>query len=392
MRQLKPNIFAVGAIDWNRPLFDELIPLPDGTSYNAYLIKGSEKTALLDTVEPQKFESLMSNLVELGVDHIDYIVSHHGEQDHSGSIPDMLTLFPEAMVVANPKNKQVLIDHLHIDEDKFIVVQDDETLSLGDKTLQFIYTPWVHWPETYCSYLQEDKILFTCDFFGSHLASSSLFVEEEIIVQEAAKRYYAEIMMPFRGPIKKNLARLDGLEIDMIAPSHGPVYDRPEIIVNAYKNWVSDEVKNEVVLPFVSMHQSTRLMVEHFIDALMQRNITVKPFDMCQADVGKLAIALVDAATLVIGSPTVLTQAHPLVAYGAILANVLRPKARFVSIIGSYGWGGRMVDQLTGLIGNLKAAMLEPVLSKGMARDERYRALDNLADLILSKHQEIGVA
>ncbi len=392
MRQVKPDIYSVGAIDWNRPLFDELIPLPDGTSYNAYLIQGSEKTALLDTVEPKKCDDLVANLVELGVKKIDYIVSHHAEQDHSGSIPDILTLYPEAMVVVNPKNKQMLTDHLHIPEEKFLVVQDDETLSLGNKTLQFIYTPWVHWPETYSTYLQEDKILFPCDFFGSHLATSSLFMDDPLIVQEAAKRYYAEIMMPFRGPIKKNLARLENYDIQMIAPSHGPIYDKPSVIVDAYKNWSSDEVKNEVVVPYISMHDSTRLMAEHFVNALIKRNVTVKPFDMVEADLGKLAIALVDAATIVIGSPTVLTQAHPLVAYATLLANALRPKARFASIFGSFGWGGQMVQQLTGMMGNLKVELLDPVLSKGMAREEAYRELDNLADRILAKHQEIGIA
>jgi flavorubredoxin len=177
MMQLKPNIYAIGAVDWDRRLFDELIPLPDGTSYNAYLIKGSDKTALLDTVDPTKMEVLIDNLVKLGTEKIDYLISHHGEQDHSGAIPDILTLYPDAKVATNPKCKDMLIDLLDIDEEAFIVVDDGQTLSLGDKTLQFVYIPWVHWPETMGTYLQEDRILFPCDFFGSHLATSSLFVE-----------------------------------------------------------------------------------------------------------------------------------------------------------------------------------------------------------------------
>src|SRR4030066_1518934 len=192
MRQLKANVYAVGAIDWDRRLFDELIPLPDGTSYNAYLIKGSEKTAMLDAVDPTKTEVLMSNLISLGLDKIDYICSRHAEQDHSGAIQDILILYPDAKVVANPKCKGMLIDLLCIDEDKFVTVDDGQTLSLGNKTLQFIYIPWVHWPETFGTYLQQDKIFFPCDFFGSHLATSSLFVEDEALVYEAAKRYYAD--------------------------------------------------------------------------------------------------------------------------------------------------------------------------------------------------------
>jgi len=391
MRQIKPNVYAVGAVDWDRRLFDELIPLPDGTSYNAYLIKGSEKTALLDTVDPTKTEVLMSNLVLLGVDKIDYIVSHHAEQDHSGAIQDMLTLYPDAKVVANPKCKTMLIDLLCIDEDKFVTVDEGQTLSLGDKTLQFINIPWVHWPETFGTYLQEDKVLFPCDFFGSHLATSSLFVDDEARVYEAAKRYYAEIMMPFRMPIQKNLEKIEDLQIDIIAPSHGPVYDRPKFIVDAYKDWVSDNVKNEVVLAYISMHDSTRKMVEHFVEALIERNITVKQFNLTVTDIGQLAMALVDAATLVLGSPTVLTGAHPVAAYAAILANALRPKTKFASIIGSYGWGGKMVEQITGLIPNLKVELLEPVVAKGYPRDGDFAALDKLADVILVKHRELEI-
>jgi flavorubredoxin len=391
MRQIKPNVYSVGAIDWDRRLFDELIPLPDGTSYNAYLIKGSEKTALLDSVDPTKTEVLMSNLVLLGLDRIDYIVSHHAEQDHSGAIQDMLTLYPDAKVVANPKCKAMLIDLLCIDEDKFVTVDDGQTLSLGDKTLQFIDIPWVHWPETFGTYLQEDKVLFPCDFFGSHLATSSLFVDDEARVYEAAKRYYAEIMMPFRTVIQKNLEKIKDLQIDIIAPSHGPVYDKPKFIVDAYKDWVSDNVKNEVVLAYVSMHDSTRKMVEYFVEALIERDITVKQFNLTVTDIGQLAMALVDAATLVLGSPTVLTGAHPVAAYAAILANALRPKTKFASIIGSYGWGGKMVEQLTGLIPNLKVELLEPVVAKGYPRDGDFAALDKLADTILVKHRELEI-
>ena len=241
------------------------------------------------------------------------------------------------------------------------------------------------------TYLREDKVFFPCDFFGSHLATSSLFVDDEPRVYEAAKRYYAEIMMPFRGPIKNNLEKIEAIEIEMIAPSHGPVYDKPEFIIDAYKDWVSDGVKNEVVLAYVSMHNSTRKMAEYFANALIERSITVRQFDLTVTDIGKLAISLVDAATLVIGSPTVLTGAHPVAAYAAILANVLRPKTKFASIIGSYGWGGKMVEQITGLIGNLKAELLEPVIAKGHPKDDDFTALDKLADEILAKHKGLKI-
>ncbi len=392
MQQLKTNVYSVGAIDFDARLFDRLIPLPDGTSYNSYLIKGSEKTALLDTVDPTMTEVLFNNLAKLDISKIDYVIAHHGEQDHSGSLPNILSRYPEAKVVTNPKCKAMLVDLLDIQNDRFVTVEDGETLSLGDKTLRFIYLPWVHWPETFTTYLQEGKILFSCDFFGAHLATSSLFVDDEAALYESAKRYYAEIMMPFRRQINTNLAKLEPIEIEIIAPSHGPVHNRPDFIVGAYKDWASDVVKNEVVLPYVSMHGSTAKMVSYLVDALIERGITVKQFELSTVDIGKLAIALVDAATIVIGSPTVLIGPHPCAAYAAFLANALRPKIKFASIIGSFGWGSKMVEQLVAMLPNIKAEILEPIVIKGFPKDNDFVALDRLADEILAGHKKIGIA
>ncbi len=390
-RQLKSNIYSVGTIDWDRRLFDELIPLPDGTSYNAYLVKGKEKTALIDTVDSAMADVLIENLNQLKIKNIDYVIANHAEQDHSGSLPQILDIYPNAKVVATPKCKDMLMDLLLIPESKFITVDDGSSISLGDKTLEFIHAPWVHWPETMFTYLKEDKILFTCDFLGSHLATSDLFVTDEPVLYEAAKRYYAEIMMPFRTTIKKHLEKIKGLEIETIAPSHGPIYDKPEFILNAYRDWVSDEVKNEVVIPYISMHGSTKEMVDYLVNALIKRGITVKQFNLSNTDIGKLAIALVDASTIVIGTPTVLTGPHPNVAYAAYLANALRPKLKFASIIGSYGWGGRMVEQLKMMVPNLKVDILEPVVIKGFPKAEDFKALDNLAEKILNKHREHNI-
>jgi len=390
-RQLKPKIYSVGAIDWDRRLFDELIPLPDGTSYNSYLIKGSDKTALIDTVDPTMTDVLIENLKQLEIKAIDYVIAHHAEQDHSGSLPRILDIYPDAKVVCTPKCKAMLMDLLLIPEDKFMVVDDGEMLSLGDKTLQFIHAPWVHWPETMLTYLREDRLLFTCDFLGSHLANSDLCVTDEPTVYEAAKRYYAEIMMPFRAVIEKNLEKIKDLKIEIIAPSHGPVYDKPDFILNAYKEWVSDEVENEVIISYISMHGSTKKMVDYFVGALIKRGITVKQFNLSKTDIGKLAMALVDAATIVIGSPTVLVGPHPNVVYAVYLANALRPKLKFASVIGSYGWGSRMVKQVTGMFSNLKVEVLDPVVIKGFPKEADFKALERLAEEILNKHMELGI-
>jgi len=391
-REIRAGVYWVGAIDWDRRLFDALIPLPDGTSYNSYLIKGSEKAALIDTVDPTMPEVLINHLNQLGIENLDYVIANHAEQDHSGSIPQVLERYPEAKVVVTAKCKDMLAALLLIPEKKFITVNDKETISLGDRTLEFIHAPWVHWPETMLTYLREEKILFPCDLFGSHLATTDLYVTDEGQVYEAAKRYYAEIMMPFRANIQRHLKKLNDYVIDIIAPSHGPLHDKPEFILKAYHSWVFDEPKNMVVLPYISMHGSTKKMVEYFVEALSQRGVAVKQFDLTVTDLGKLAMALVDAATVVIGTPTVLAGPHPNVAYAVFLANALRAKPRFVSIIGSYGWGGKTVEQLAGMIPNLKAEVLEPVLSNGFPKEADFKALDNLAATIAQKHKECRFA
>jgi flavorubredoxin len=388
--EIKPGIHNIGAIDWDRRLFDSLIPLPDGTSYNCYLVQGNDKTALIDTVDPSMDYVLTDNLDQMHIEKIDYIICHHAEQDHAGMIPMIMELYPEAKVVCTPKCKEMLKDLLHLDESMIITVNDKETLSLGNRTFEFIYCPWVHWPETMVSYLREDKVLFSCDFFGSHLAASALYVEDECQVYESAKRYFGEIMMPFRTNIQKNLDKLMGYQIEVVAPSHGPLYKRPEFILEAYKSWVNDEPKNIVLIPYVSMHGSTKEMVDYLVGALIERGVGVKQFDLTVTEAGKLAIALVDAATLVLATPTVLSGAHPVAATAAFLANALRPNLKFATIIGSYLWASKAVEQITGMIPNLKVELLEPVYIKGLPKEEDLIALDKLADAIAQKHREHG--
>ncbi len=383
-RLIKENLFLINATDWNRRLFDSLIPLPDGTSYNAYLIKGSEKTVLIDTVDPDMADTLFYHLAD--VPKIDIIVSLHSEQDHSGSISLVLERYPDAKIVTSPKGKTMLKEHLLIPEEIISVVEDGEELSLGDKTLKFIHFPWVHWPETMLAYLKEDKVLFTCDFLGSHLATTDMYVTDESLVYEAAKRYYAEIMMPFRTIIQKNFPKLDEYEIEIVAPSHGPMYDNPKFIIDAYKDWLSDTPKDCVVIPYISMHGSVGKMIDHLVFALEERGVKAYKFDLTVTDIGKLAITLVDAKTIIVGTPTVLGEPHPLVSYAVKLANLLKPKVQYASVIASYGWGGKTVDKVVEMIPNLKVELIEPVFIQGFPKEEDLKAIEKMADSIKEKH------
>jgi flavorubredoxin len=390
LRSMTERVTLLGAVDWHRRLFDSLIPLPEGTSYNAYLVRGSEKTALLDTVDPVMSDVLMTQLSS--VPRVDYVVAQHAEQDHSGALLQVLERYPQARVVATPKGKGMLVDLLHLDADRVDVVVDGDRISLGDRTLEFIYTPWVHWPETMLTYLVEEKTVFTCDLFGSHYATSDIAVGDNTqapAVVRAAKRYYAEIMMPFRKPLTRHMERLSAYEIARIAPSHGPVWDRPALILDAYAEWVSGPPHNSAVIPFVSMHGSTRALVERLVADLTTRGVRVHPFDLTVTDLGDLAMALVDAATVVIGSPTVLGGAHPQAAYAASLANALRPKALYASVVGSYGWAAGAPKALVAAMPALRLEILDPVLVQGKPRAADFDAIAVLAETIAHKQQAL---
>ncbi len=388
-KTLSNNIYAVGAQDYDRRLFDELVSLPEGTSYNSYLVVGSEKTAIIDTVDFHMTHVLMSRLDTLNIKKLDYIVCNHVEQDHSGAIPEVLKRFPEAHILCSTKAKAMLIDHLGIDENKITQVKDGEELSLGDKTLRFIHFPWVHWPETMFTFAKEDKILFTCDLFGTHLAQSELYVTDVPKTLALAKLYYAEIMMPFANFITRGWEKITSLNASMIAPSHGPVFNDPSVIMNAYWSWMTDKPKNLAIVAYISMHGSTKIMVEHLVDKLSEKGVHVEQFNLNDSDTGKLSTTLVDAATIVLASPLVLNGAHPKVFYATYLANALKPKVKFISVIGSMGWGGKMVDQLTAMLSDLKVEVLNPVFNKGLPTPKELEALDQLAEQIRTKHSEL---
>ena len=387
MRQVTEGIYWVGVMDWDRRWFDALVPTPDGTSYNAYLVRGSRATALLDTVDGAFEKNLLRKLA--GLERLDYVVAHHAEQDHSGALPAVLERFPEARVLCTPRCADFLKDLLPVPQERIRTVADGEEVSLGDRTLRFMHMPWVHWPETMVTYCPEEKILFTCDMFGSHLATPELEVSNERVL-EPARRYYAEVMMPFRGQISKHLQRLSSIEVEIICPSHGPVYRDPRMIMEMWRAWVNGAPKNEVLIPYVSMHGSTQVLVERLVDSLAERGIPATPMNMLTNDLGRLAMALIEPMTIVFASPVVVLGLHPMVQQAAYTAAMLKPKARFVSLLASYSWGGKPEEQLKGLLGSWKVEYLQGVMCKGHPRGEDLKASDDLAELIRVKHAAAG--
>ena len=385
-REIKNNVFYCGLNDRERKIFDELIPLEQGTSYNSYLVKGSEKIALIDTMYPPKSGEYLKNLDENNIAKVDYIIANHGEQDHTGTLPELIKKYPEAVIVTNQFCKNNIMEMLLIPEDRIQVIKNDEELSLGDKTLKFFMAPGVHWPDTMFTYIVEDNLLCTCDFLGAHYTFDDIFADDSKELEHSAKRYYAEIMMPFRKMCQKYTKQVRELSPDMILPSHGPIYKNPKFILDLYEDWSSDEAKNLVVLPYVSMYGSVEQMINYLADKLNAAGIQTLKHDIVSDDLGDLAMALVDAKTIVLGASMVLCSPHPAAANAAYLVNILNPKAKYATIIGSYGWGGDLVGKLTNMMSNLKVELIEPILIKGKAKEDTYQKLDEMAKVIIEKH------
>lgn len=347
--KLSKDVYSVGVKDWNRKLFDALIPLPQGTSYNSYLIKGNSKTALIDAVSRGFEKELIKNISEIiDLKEINYLIMNHAEPDHSGSIPVILEN-SSAVLITTQKGAEAAKIYCNVPESRIKVVKDGDTISLGDKTLKFIEAPWLHWPETMFSYLVEDKILFSCDFFGSHTAFGIFDADSEDLISNA-KKYFGEIMMPFKSMGKAAIEKLENYEIKMIAPSHGPIYKNPQTIINQYKKWTAGETKEKAIIVYVTMWNSTEKMIDIIMQPLIENNIEVVRYNLITADIGEVAKDLVDSRAIVLGAPTVIGNLHPLAMYGLQLVNTFRPPLKYGVILNSYGWGkgavGKILEQL----------------------------------------------
>jgi len=352
--KLSKNVYWVGVKDWNRRLFDALIPLPKGTSYNAYLIIGKNKKALIDTVNPG-FEKELEEKIHTLADpsEIDYVIMNHAEPDHAGAIPYIMKINAKAKLLTTTKGAKMAQIFYNIPEERIIAVKDQETIDLGGKTLRFIEAPMLHWPETMFTYLQEDKILFPCDFFGSHLANGQYDDEvEDLLVH--AQSYWGEIMMPFAVMAKKALEKIKGLEIKMIAPSHGPIHRNPEGIRNAYSKWANGETKQKVIIIYVTMWTSTEKMIQPIADTLAAEGIEIALHNLAVADIGDIAKDLVDSRAIVLGAPTVLGGIHPLAVYATYLVKALRPPTKFGVVLSSYGWGRGAIKHVQEILGQTK--------------------------------------
>jgi flavorubredoxin len=383
--EISKDVYWVGVKDWNRRVFDALIPLPQGTTYNAYLVQGDEKTVLIDTVNPG-FEDELAARVNQVIDlaDLDYLVMNHAEPDHAGAIPYVMEASKDARLVTTEKGAKMAQVYYKVPEQRTITVQDQDIIDLGGKTLRFIEAPWLHWPETMFTYLVENHVLFPCDFLGSHTAYG--FYDDE--VQELipfAQRYFGEIMMPFRKMGKKALDKIADLDIELIAPSHGPIHQNPGRILDAYRKWTAGETKNKVIVVYVTMWNSTEAMVKAMVETLLAEGIEVSLHNLVNADLGDLARDLVDSRAIVLGTPTVLGGMHPLAVYAAHLVKALRPPLKYGAVLSSYGWGGGALKQASEILGPTKIEVVGALEINGPPSADDYADIAALGKQLSEK-------
>ena len=361
--KLKENLYWVGIEDFDMRVFDIIMTTEYGSSFNSYILKGSEKTALFETEKTKFFDDYLKEIEQVvPVKEIDYIIMNHTEPDHADGIGELLKLNPDITVYGTTAAINNLKQIMNREDFKFQVVKNLETLSLGDITLEFHTLPNLHWPDTMWTYAKEIKTLFPCDSFGSHFATKEVLrslVTDEEGYWKATKYYFDCILGPFRHPFVENgLKRLETLDVDMICTGHGPVLDSHiDEIVAKYKEWCSEPAKDgkTVVIPYVTAYGYTEMLAKALAEGLNESGVKTELYDMVEEkDADKVIAAITAADGLLIGSPTIVGEALPPVANLLNGLHAALVKGKPAAAFGSFGWSGEAVPNLSAKLTQLK--------------------------------------
>ncbi|SHF46334.1 Flavorubredoxin [Caldanaerobius fijiensis DSM 17918] len=364
--KIKDETTWVGVMDKDLLIFDIVFPLNKGTTYNSYLIKG-EKIALIDTVKEPFFDEFFEKIASVVEPaKIDYIIINHTEPDHSGALAKLLERVPEAIVVGSRSAIQ-FARGITNKEFKSQIVKQGDTIDLGGKTLEFIMAPFLHWPDTMFTYLREDKILFTCDAFGAHYCpedkDGNMFNDTSGEYFDEFKYYYESIMSPFKPKILEAIDKIKGLDIDIIAPSHGPILrERPWFYVDKYKEW-SDDFSNlkDIVVVYASAYTYTAKIADAIVEGMQgEGGVNIKVYNILNSDRSQVISDILKASGVLVGSPTIngdvvkpiwdmLTSLNPLVC-----------KGKYAAAFGSFGWSGEAVPMMEERLKQLKFKVIQP--------------------------------
>ncbi len=367
MKEVKiiDGISFIGGIDHDLRVFDITMHTEFGTSYNSYIVEGSEKTALIETVKhtfTDRYIEFLNNNKDLT--KIDYIVVNHTEPDHVGTIGKLLEYTPNAVVLGSAAAIRFLGQIANKPFNSIIVREDDE-ISLGDKTLKFIMAPFLHWPDTIYTYIPEDKLIFTCDSFGAHYAFDGVFSSKIINKEDymkALKYYFDMIMGPFKNHMLNAIRKIENLEIEYICNGHGPILDdKPMEIVKLSKKWASNQEKvKQIIIPYVSAYGYSKQLAETIAEGIKsQDNYAVKLYDMVYADEVEVIEEITKAEGVIFGSPTINGDALLPIMNILVKLSPIVHGGMFAAAFGSYGWSGEAVSNLSRRMKELKFKVLE---------------------------------
>ncbi|MBQ8067502.1 MAG: FprA family A-type flavoprotein [Solobacterium sp.] len=396
--KLKDNLYWVGIEDFDMRVFDIIMTTEYGSSFNSYILKGSEATVLFETEKTKFFEDYLREIEQVtSVNDIKYIVMNHTEPDHADGIGELLKLNPEIEVIGTVAAVNNLKQIMNREDFKFRIVKNLETLSLGDITLEFHVLPNLHWPDTMWTYAKEIKTLFPCDSFGSHFATKEVLrslVTDEEGYWKATKYYFDCILGPFRRPFVVNgLKRLETLDVDMICTGHGPVLDSHiDEIVAKYNEWCEAPVKEKknVVIPYVTAYGYTGMLAEALAKGLRENGVDVELYDMVEEkDANKVIEAITAADGLLVGSPTIVGEALPPVANLLNGLHAALEKGKPAMAFGSFGWSGEAVPALTAKLTALKYNVQEGIRVKFKPSEADLAAAEecgkNFAELVKAR-------
>ena len=355
--EIKKNIYWVGALDPDLRVFDIIMYTPYGTSYNSYIVKGSEKVALFETVKVQFFEQYLKRLKDLKIDitNIDYIVVNHTEPDHAGSVAKILDISPKSKIIGSAAAIKFLKKIANRDFE-YITIKENETISLGDKTLKFLSVPFLHWPDSIYSYVVEDEVLITCDSFGTHYSSEAVLnqhVENKEDYYESLKYYFDCIFGPYKPYVLKALKKVDKLKVNAILPGHGPVLtEKPNEIIELYREWSTPKVKdpNEpklVTLSYVSAYGYTGELAEEIAKGIRSvGNFKTKIYDIIEHEMSEIVKSIEDSEGILFGSPTIVSELLPPVRNLLTELNPIIHGGKLAAAFGSYGWSGEAIPRI----------------------------------------------
>lgn len=392
LRKITDKVYYVGVNDRTTWKFENLWPLPYGVSYNSYLVVGKEKVALIDTVEDSSLQSLLEKINRI-IDgkRIDYLVVNHMEPDHSGGIPEILSIYPEMKIVGNKQTIGMLKGFYDVEDDRCVEIKDNEEIDLGESTLQFILTPMVHWPETMMTFFKEEGVIFSGDAFGCFGALNGGVIDSEMETDwyiPEMYRYYSNIVGKYGKPVQMALKKTSVLEIKYICSTHGPVWhDRIEEIVDIYNRMSLYEGEDGVTIVYGSMYGNTGEIAEVIASRLNEKGIrNIKIHNVSKSEMSFIISDAFKNKGLIVGSPTYNGRMFPQIEEFMTAMESREIKNKVMAIFGSFTWSSAACKTMNECITRMK---LEPIASMDIKQsptqndyDSAIRLADNVAKVL----------